>query len=238
MVKYWGRTFTLLGVVCRCCNQCGRWQWRPRHLRKSPPPWFSDFSFEMKALLQWIIIKNRLFDIVRYMSNCDNHSLKYKIISGDLSNFIWSFIFLTFVLCVLVGCLLDHTLLPHSGSLSRLLLGWIHIIVLCIPGVGSPTIWLLLSRFLLCKLTTRTHSDQKYWHGPKYYFPSKWHWSGDAIIELNPKEILIPCHHFWTWVLLSFQWFFFTLHNIQFSSKSIRNYHQEQTVFFYQLVNI
>ena len=66
------------------------------------------------------------------MSNCDNHSLKYKIISGDLSNFIWSLIFLTFVLCVLVGCLLDHTLLPHSGSLSRLLLGWIHIIVLCI----------------------------------------------------------------------------------------------------------
>ena len=132
MVKYWGRTFTLLGVVCRCCNQCGRWQWRPRHLRKSPPPWFSDFSFEMKAPLQWIIIKNCLFDIVCYMSNCDNHSLKYKIISGDLSNFIWSFIFLTFVLCVLVGCLLDHTLLPHSGSLSRLLLGWIHIIVLCI----------------------------------------------------------------------------------------------------------
>ena len=40
--------------------------------------------------------------------------------------------YLTFVLCSLVGCLLDQTLLPHSGSLSRLLLGWIHIIVLCI----------------------------------------------------------------------------------------------------------
>ena len=57
------------------------------------------------------------------MCNSDIISLKYH--SGDMANSIGHSFFLTFVHCVLGGCLLDQTLLPHSGSLSWLLLGWI-----------------------------------------------------------------------------------------------------------------
>ena len=101
------------------------------------------------------------------MCNSDIISLKYH--SGDMANSIGHSFFLTFVHCVLGGCLLDQTLLPHSGSLSWLLLGWIIRCPLHPPwllinsfsiknqnpwGGGSPIICLLPSRLLHCKSAT------------------------------------------------------------------------------------
>ena len=95
------------------------------------------------------------------MCNSDIISLKYH--SGDMANSIGHSFFLTFVHCVLGGCLLDQTLLPHSGSLSWLLLGWIIRCPLHPPWLliysfsiknQNPIICLLPSRLLRCKKTT------------------------------------------------------------------------------------
>ena len=75
---------------------------------------------------------------------------------GGHGKFYWSFFFLTFVHCVLGGCLLDQTLLPHSGSLSWLLLGWI---IRC--PLHPP--WLLINSFSI--------KNQNPWRGVSYHLP-------------------------------------------------------------------
>ena len=90
------------------------------------------------------------------MCNSDIISLKYTIISGDMANSIGHSFFLTFVHCVLGGCLLDQTLLPHSGSLSWLLLGWI---IRC--PLHPP--WLLINSFSI--------KNQNPWRGVSYHLP-------------------------------------------------------------------
>ena len=88
------------------------------------------------------------------MCNSDIISLKYH--SGDMANSIGHSFFLTFVHCVLGGCLLDQTLLPHSGSLSWLLLGWI---IRC--PLHPP--WLLINSFSI--------KNQNPWRGVSYHLP-------------------------------------------------------------------
>ena len=117
-----------------------------------------------------------------------------------MANSIGHSFFLTFVHCVLGGSLLDQTLLPHSGSLNWLLLGWI---IRC--PLHPP--WLLINSFSIknqnpwrgvsynlpfaftfapLQISYMWH-DQKCWHGPNYFFSSKWHWSA-TIIDIKPKE--------------------------------------------------
>ena len=137
------------------------------------------------------------------MCNYDIISLKHKIISGDLANSIghsfFSPLFFEFLLAtcwIKLFCHIQEVLAGCSWGGSY--------VVLCIH-LGS---WLLINSFASKKSKSMGRGvsyhlpfaftfaplqisymwpDQKCWHGPNYYFSSKWHWSA-TIIDIKPKE--------------------------------------------------